>query len=68
MGGTAPAVLNAADEIAVGAFLERKIPFSDIPRVIGAALEAHKIKAANGLESILDADAWAREHARQMLD
>jgi len=68
MGGTAPAVLNAADEIAVGAFLERKIPFSDIPKVIGGALEAHKLQAAEGLESILEADSWARRHARQMLD
>jgi 1-deoxy-D-xylulose-5-phosphate reductoisomerase len=68
MGGTAPAVLNAADEIAVGAFLECKIPFSDIPNVIGAALEAHKLQPADGLEAILEADAWAREHARQMLD
>jgi 1-deoxy-D-xylulose-5-phosphate reductoisomerase len=68
MGGTAPAVLNAADEIAVGAFLEQKIPFSDIPNVISAALEAHKLQSANGLESILEADSWAREHARQMLD
>ena len=68
MGGTAPAVLNAADEIAVGAFLERKIPFSDIPKVIGGALEAHKLQSAEGLESILEADSWARRHARQMLD
>ena len=68
MGGTAPAVLNAADEIAVGAFLERKIPFSDIPKVIGGALEAHKLQSAEGLESILEADSWARRYARQMLD
>jgi 1-deoxy-D-xylulose-5-phosphate reductoisomerase len=68
MGGTAPAVLNAADEIAVGAFLARKIPFSDIPRVIGATLEAHHLQAADGLESIIEADTWARVHARRMLD
>ncbi|HLH32056.1 MAG TPA: 1-deoxy-D-xylulose-5-phosphate reductoisomerase, partial [Terriglobia bacterium] len=67
MGGTAPAVVNAADEIAVGAFLERKIPFSDIPNLIAAALEAHKLQPADRLESILEADTWAREHAQGVL-
>jgi 1-deoxy-D-xylulose-5-phosphate reductoisomerase len=66
-GGTAPAVVNAADEIAVDAFLDRKIPFSDIPRMIGDTLEAHKIRAADRLESILEADIWARQHVRSML-
>lgn len=64
MGGTAPAVLNAADEVAVGAFLDRKIPFSDIPKVICATLEAHQVRPADRVESILEADLWAREHAR----
>jgi 1-deoxy-D-xylulose-5-phosphate reductoisomerase len=68
IGGTAPAVVNAADEIAVEAFLDRKILFSDIPKIIGAALDAHKLQAADRLESILEADAWARQHARQLLD
>jgi 1-deoxy-D-xylulose-5-phosphate reductoisomerase len=66
-GGTAPAVVNAADEIAVDAFLDRKIPFSDIPKMIGDTLEAHKIRAAERLESILEADIWARQHVREML-
>jgi 1-deoxy-D-xylulose-5-phosphate reductoisomerase len=66
-GGTAPAVVNAADEIAVDAFLDRKIPFSDIPKMIGNALEAHKIQAADRLESIIEADIWARQHVRGML-
>jgi len=60
MGGTAPAVLNAADEIAVQAFLDRKIRFSDIPRLIAGALEAHSRKDADGLESIIEADSWTR--------
>ncbi|HEY2380705.1 MAG TPA: 1-deoxy-D-xylulose-5-phosphate reductoisomerase [Terriglobia bacterium] len=67
MGGTAPAVANAADEVAVGAFLERKIPFSEISNVIEMTLEAHTVQPADRLESILDADAWAREHARGMI-
>jgi 1-deoxy-D-xylulose-5-phosphate reductoisomerase len=66
-GGTAPAVVNAADEIAVDAFLDRKIPFSDIPKMIGDALEAHELRAADRLEAILEADIWARQHVRRML-
>jgi 1-deoxy-D-xylulose-5-phosphate reductoisomerase len=67
MGGTAPAVVNAADEVAIDKFLDRKIPFSDIPKVIGATLEAHRLQAADCVESILEADAWARGHARGMM-
>jgi 1-deoxy-D-xylulose-5-phosphate reductoisomerase len=63
MGGTAPAVLNAADEIAVQAFLDRKIPFSSISSVVAAALDAHEVKPADGLESIVEADAWARRYS-----
>src|SRR5205085_957806 len=51
MGGTAPAVVNAADEVAIDAFLDRKIPFSDIPGVIAAALQAHRLQPADCLES-----------------
>jgi 1-deoxy-D-xylulose-5-phosphate reductoisomerase len=64
MGGTAPAVLNAADEVAVDAFLAGKIPFSDIPKLIGTALECHKVQPADSVESILKADAWARDQIR----
>jgi 1-deoxy-D-xylulose-5-phosphate reductoisomerase len=68
MGGTAPAVLNAADEIAVQAFLNRRIPFSDIPKLIAATLEAHHLKEADHLDAIIEADAWARKHACYMLE
>jgi len=67
IGGTAPAVVNAADEVAVGAFLDRKIQFSDIPKMIGATLEAHKIRGADRLETIIEADTWARQHVGGML-
>jgi len=67
LGGTAPAVLNAADEIAVEAFLDRKIPFSDIPSFIGMILDSHEMQAADAVEPILAADAWAREYARALL-
>ena len=65
MGGTAPAVLNAADEVAVQGFLERIIPFSAIPEILAATLDAHVLQAADSLEAILEADAWARTEARR---
>jgi 1-deoxy-D-xylulose-5-phosphate reductoisomerase len=66
-GGTAPAVLNAADEVAVEAFLDRMIAFSDIPKVIQKTLDAHKTVAADSLEVILNADRWARDQASRYL-
>ena len=65
MGGTAPAVLNAADEVVVQGFLERMIPFSDIPEIIAATLDEHVVQPADSLETILEADAWARTEARR---
>ena len=63
MGGTAPAVLNAADEIAVGEFLDRKISFTDVPRIIRDTLAAHDPVPADSVEAVLEADRWAREYA-----
>jgi 1-deoxy-D-xylulose-5-phosphate reductoisomerase len=63
-GGTAPAVLNAADEIAVESFLNGKIRFTDIPRLIRTTLDAHNRQSASSLDAILDADCWARDFAR----
>jgi 1-deoxy-D-xylulose-5-phosphate reductoisomerase len=68
MGGTAPAVLNAADEIAVQAFLERKISFSAIPKIIAAVLDAHAVRPADSLEGIMNADSWARTEALRRLE
>jgi 1-deoxy-D-xylulose-5-phosphate reductoisomerase len=62
-GGTAPAVLNAANEIAVDAFLNNRIAFHEIARIIEAVLDAHQPKEVSGLENVLKADAWAREEA-----
>ncbi|MGE0104898.1 MAG: 1-deoxy-D-xylulose-5-phosphate reductoisomerase [Blastocatellales bacterium] len=61
LGGTMPAVLNAANEIAVAAFLDEKIRFGDIPRLIRDACEAHDIQPASSLEAVLEADRLARE-------
>ena len=66
-GGTATAVLNAANEIAVSAFLDRRIAYGDIVRVVSDALESHEIMSAPALEDIFEADKWARAHATKMI-
>jgi 1-deoxy-D-xylulose-5-phosphate reductoisomerase len=63
-GGTAPAVLNAANEVAVEAFLNNAIAFHEIAQIIESVLDAHQPKPASDLEMVLRADAWAREEAR----
>jgi len=66
-GGTYPAVLCAADEVAVELFLNRRISFIDIAKIVQETLEQHKSIAQPSLEEILAADAWAREYARRSL-
>ncbi len=66
-GGTAPAALNAANEIAVAAFLEEMIPFTAIPNVIAECLENFPAGPADTLEAIETADFWARENAREII-
>jgi len=62
-GGTAPAALNAANEVAVETFLNDGIGFGDIPRIIGAVLDAHRPEEADTLHAVLKADNWARQEA-----
>jgi len=62
-GGTAPAVLNAANEVAVEAFLERRLPFTGIAGVISSTLDTVSARAANDLQSILQSDGEARRAA-----
>jgi 1-deoxy-D-xylulose-5-phosphate reductoisomerase len=62
-GGTAPAILNAANEVAVQAFLERRLAFTSIPHVIEHALEHCVVHEAGTLQAILDDDALARDLA-----
>ncbi|OGU30122.1 MAG: 1-deoxy-D-xylulose-5-phosphate reductoisomerase [Ignavibacteria bacterium GWA2_55_11] len=66
-GGTAPAVLNAANEIAVGAFLDKQIGFTAIAGIIRQSLDRHTIHASPEFEHILEADAWARTTAMSMV-
>jgi 1-deoxy-D-xylulose-5-phosphate reductoisomerase len=58
-GGTFPAVLSAADEVAVAAFLEGRIGFTDIHRVVEQVLSQHQPQPGNTLEDLLEADQWA---------
>lgn len=66
-GGTMPAVLNAANEIAVGAFLQKAIGFNDIPAIIKKTMHLHRKKAVKGLDAVIEADRWAREKAREVI-
>lgn len=64
MGGTAPAILNAANEVAVDGFLREQIPFTSISYLIEQALDACSVEKASDLEVILQADNWAREFVK----
>jgi len=66
--GTAPAVLNAANEVAVAAFLDKQIPFLSIPRVIETVLEGLPVVHVNSLEDVLAADIEARNAAHRHIE
>jgi len=66
-GGTAPAILNAANEVAVAAFLDEQLPFTEIPQLIEYALEQVAVHAVNALDDVLTADTQAREVAMDKL-
>jgi 1-deoxy-D-xylulose-5-phosphate reductoisomerase len=65
-GSTLPAVLNAANEVAVDAFLDGQITFVKIPQVIERVMNAHQVAASLTLETILKADQWARKEAKRV--
>lgn len=67
-GGTYPAVLNAANEVAVEAYMGEKIKFTDIPGVIEKILNAHDSVKEPSLEEIMQADSWARVEARKSIE
>lgn len=66
-GDTAPAILNAANEVAVSAFLKQKIGFMDIPRMIETVLETVSIEPADTLDNVIAADQAARDAALELL-
>lgn len=61
VGGTMPVVLNASNEVAVGLFLNRKINFLDIPRIIEKIMDRHTVNINPSLENIIEVDRWARD-------
>ncbi len=63
VGGTLPAVLNAANEVAVEAFVNRKISFPQISEVVACVLAKHRVTEHPTLDQILEADFWARKEA-----
>jgi 1-deoxy-D-xylulose-5-phosphate reductoisomerase len=67
-GGTLPAVMNAANEVAVAGFLDRQVRFPDIWQIVGEVMNRHRSVAHPDLDAILQADQWARKEARGMLD
>ncbi len=68
IGETMPAVLNAANEIAVNAFLDGSLKFTDIPLLIQRVMEEHEVKPAHTIEDILRADQWARERSKNIIE
>jgi 1-deoxy-D-xylulose-5-phosphate reductoisomerase len=66
-GESMPAVLNAANEVAVEAFLEGRIKFTDIPVIIEKTMDAHVPHALTSIEEVLSVDRWGREKSREFL-
>jgi 1-deoxy-D-xylulose-5-phosphate reductoisomerase len=67
IGGTLPAVYNAANEIAVSAFLEDNVEFCQIPDIVINTVEKHKLVDSPSYNDILEADRWARKTAKKMI-
>jgi len=68
MGGTAPAVLSGADEIAVDFFISKKISFPEISQIIGEVLNSHKVILRPEIDDILQTYHWAREVALRQIE
>lgn len=65
-GGTCPAALNAANEVSVASFLSRRVAFTDIADINKQVLTAHAVQPVKDLESVLEADGWARAQAKKI--
>jgi 1-deoxy-D-xylulose-5-phosphate reductoisomerase len=66
-GESMPAVLNAANEVAVEAFLNRRIKFTDIPVIIEKTMDAHGPHTLNSIEEVLSVDRWGRDKSHEIL-
>ena len=68
VGGTMPAVFNAANEIAVAAFRAGTLSFPGIWATVAAVMEAHAVQPSSSLAAVVAADQWAREAARKVCE
>ena len=68
IGETMPAILNAANEIGVNAFLEGSLKFTEVPLLLKRVMEEHEVKSVHTVEDILKADHWARERSKAILE
>jgi len=68
IGGTMPAVLNAANEVAVSAFLQERIGFMDIAHIVHHVMEAHEVQMLKALDDAVKADHWARTEAKTWIE
>ena len=66
-GESMPTVMNAANEMAVAAFLDGRIGFTDIPRAIERTMDAHQPHVLGTIEEVLHVDRWGRDKAREIL-
>jgi 1-deoxy-D-xylulose-5-phosphate reductoisomerase len=66
-GGTMPAALNAANEVAVAAFLDGRLGFAGLPGLIERVIDRHDVRAASDLDTVLEVDRWARAAAESEL-
>ncbi len=67
-GGSLPAVLNASNEVAVNAYLNKRIRFTDIPKVVERSMKDHKVVSAPRLKDILEADTQTRNRAKRIIE
>jgi 1-deoxy-D-xylulose-5-phosphate reductoisomerase len=67
-GGTMPSVLNTANEVAVDAFLEKKIAFLGIFAVVAEIMDKHKPQPCTSIQEVLAAAEWARKESMKMID
>lgn len=66
-GGTLPCAMNAANEIAVAAFLEERCSYLGIPEAVEATMDACRVESVESIDQLLEVDAWARDYARSVL-
>ncbi len=67
-GGTMPCVLNSSNEVAVEAFLDSKISFTSIPRVVSETMSAHRVLKTDSIDTVISASNWAKGKAAEIVE